>query len=668
MTTQALQSRGNGAAPRKSSVSPEDAFKTIESHFRAKQRAFDRMDKDYLLYTLKEWMPDFEESVAPEDTYTTNAPRVLADKIIAFIAATETIIRVPNDHAQEQQERANDLTEELSIGMLNNVNRRLRRRGDPELLGQLAWFSVVRGRYCAARAVLRKRENGDTYEDILPLDPRHLVIETAEEEPVWAAYRMSWSKRKISEEFPGFKFRDEPLDPDEPGYVYEYYRRDPNPNYEPLSEDPFDRHPYIYRGGTLVDSQWARPLHDLFMFSFPVVLAPVTSQPQLAPAEGEGLEDTDEHFGESVFAENRHLWDKLNRVTSYTIDLVAKQSDPRKKVYSLDGTKALDEGASDKGAEINLSTANQEEVENFDEADIHRAAGLLLQQLQNDAVAGGLPPQAFGLLDKPLSSVALRQLGNNLEHRVLPRLRAVAKCIEGCLENLVSQYETGAFAPITVSGRRFDNQRFANRIIEPEHIFGHDPVEVQMDLALPEDEVSRWTVAQMAMQPTVTGEPLASLEWTRERILKMQSAKTITSQNREVLGIMQDPLAQAQAQVMAYLGDGDQANASIWFDRLQVLQLQRQVEAAMAIQQLTAMAMQIGVPLGQGQPQSTVGGQQPSVPLQNNSRNPANGAVPFAAAAGVGNSPSPQAGFNTTAPRQSQGNGLVGPDGEPIGG
>ena len=30
-------------------------------------------------------------------------------------------------------------------------------------------------------------------------------------------------------------------------------------------------------------------------------------------------------------------------------------------------------------------------------------------------------------------------------------------------------------------------------------------------MALPEDEVTRWTVAQMAMQPTVTGEPLASI-------------------------------------------------------------------------------------------------------------------------------------------------------------
>ena len=49
---------------------------------------FDRMDDDYDLYTLKQWQPDEEEPIAIEDAYTTNAPKVLADKIISFISQT----------------------------------------------------------------------------------------------------------------------------------------------------------------------------------------------------------------------------------------------------------------------------------------------------------------------------------------------------------------------------------------------------------------------------------------------------------------------------------------------------------------------------------------------------------------------------------------------------
>lgn len=654
----------------------------IETKMRGMSRVHDRMDDDYSLYTLDKFKPDLNESIAPEDAYTTNAPRVLAEKVISFIAATETIIRTNSDHAQEGQEDVNDSSEELCVGMLNNANRRLRRKGLASVQEQLAWHAVVRGRWVAARAILRKRENGETYDDIIPLDPRHLVIWQGDEEPLAAGYRMRKQIQNIQDEYPNFSFDDLSekvnYEDDQSVDVWEYFCRKPNPMHDPYSQDAFMRHPWVYLAGTVIDDKWARPLHNLYMLSFPVVLAPVTSQPMLTPGDGEDEQDLEEHFGESVFAESRTVWSQLNRAASYVQDMMAKQSDPQKKVFSLDGSKALDEGAGDKGAEISLSTANQEQIELQQQADVQRAASFFFQILNTDMVAGGLPPQAFGLLDKPLSSVALRQLGNNLEHRILPRLRAVAACLEGCLENLIAQYETGAFEPITVSGRRFDNQRFANRVIAPEQIQGHDPIIVKMELALPEDETTRWTVAQMAMQPTVTGEPLASMEWTREHILKMESSKLLSSQNREDAGRTTDPLAMAKEQVEAYLRDGDMSNASIWYDRLQVLNLQRQVEAGMQQMQLMQMAQQMGMmpqqmqlnPNAMPQPTtgatSTVGGALTNQASGNNqSRNPANGAVPYSAMMNQGNQPSPDAGYNTTAPRQRD-TGLVDQSGAPI--
>jgi len=88
-------------------------FKLIEAKFRNHQQLFDRMDKDWDLYTLKQWQPEYDEAIGAEDIYTTNEPRVLAEKIIAFIAATVPVVIADNSNAQEEQEEINDLAEQL---------------------------------------------------------------------------------------------------------------------------------------------------------------------------------------------------------------------------------------------------------------------------------------------------------------------------------------------------------------------------------------------------------------------------------------------------------------------------------------------------------------------------------------------------------------------------
>ena len=210
MTTQELspedQEQARLQAEQEEEAAARRIFDQIEREFEENHAVMDRMEDDYDLYTLKRWSPDIEDSISPEDAYTTNAPRVMAEKIISFINSTEVVIRVPNDDATKEQEFVNDALEQLSIGMLANSDRRLRRKHEPTIKEQLAWFTVVRGRYAAVRALLRKRENGETYEDILPLDPMHLVVGMGPEEPEWAAYRTYMTRREIRLQYPGFEF------------------------------------------------------------------------------------------------------------------------------------------------------------------------------------------------------------------------------------------------------------------------------------------------------------------------------------------------------------------------------------------------------------------------------------------------------------------------------
>lgn len=667
------------------STNSGEVSKTIDRYFRNEEPLFNRMHKDYEKYwTLEDWEPDLDDQVMPEDAYTTNQPRVLAQKIIAFIAETEMVVRVPNDDAPKDQEERNKLTESISIGMLSNVDRRMRRNGDPRIQRQMAWHSVVRGRYVIARAFLRKRPNGETFEDILPIDPAQFVFQPGEEEPVWAAHRRQMSRGEIRDTYQGFKI-GEGDDDDEVEEVFDYYVRQDNPQAEPNSDDVFQRHPYIYKMGTLINEQWARPLFDLFTLSFPVIITPVGSDPHLAPRDQEIASKYNNmiaDFGESIFAENRHVWDKINRSASYIVDMVSKASDPPVQVSSTDGTKELEEGWNEKGAQVNTAVADGQDVKLMVTPDMNRSASVLLEFLQRDAIAGGIPPQGFGILDKPLSAVALRQLGNNLEHRVLPRMEAVQLCIEGCLEVLVAQYETGAFEPITVSGKRFDRHRFSNKVIEPDEIFGHDALTVSLELVLPEDETIRWNVANMAMAPTVTGEPLTSLEYVREHILNIQDPKLLSDQNREILTRQTSPVLGLLDQYRSVVLDGDPMAAAAILDQIRLMTLQMEVQGSMQMMQLEQMKAEIKQNQ-QGKPPDlkfTSESITPDFPgpdsstTQKNSvsfgsgqtANPAFGAPSPTIFTGLTNNPSPEAGANTTADRQGQGSGLFGPNNLPV--
>ena len=640
----------NGRSPTDAIRSTDDdarkVISRIEGRFRDEQLIFDRFDKDWDLYTLKAWQPGVEEPLSPEDVYTTNAPRVLAEKVIAFIAATELIVRISNDDATEPQEDINDAAELLAIGLARLCDKRLQHVGHPPVKEALAFYATVRGRYAAARAVLRKDSSSRTFPDILPMDPRHLVIEWGEEEPLWCAYRMTYTRQEVAARYGSMSWDDSRPD-ESPEYVYEYCGLQKNQKYEADSNNPFWARPNLYIAGTVIQNHWVKPIRDLHTLHFPVNAVPVDAQPHLTPTERG--ETTLEHFGESVFAENRGVWAIRNRAISYGVDLMGKAADPRTKVKSLDGTMTLDEGATEKGAQIPLSTANGEDAENYDEADISRSAGFILAALNEDHVAGALPPQAFGLLDKPLSSVALRQLGNNLEHRVMPRMKAVAACVEMCIQNMLDQYETGAYDPFPVSGRTLDGRRFARRTVSVEEVRGHDPVEVSMQLALPEDLSTIWAVAQQAMAPvSPSGEPLASLEWVREKILRLPSHKVIRNQNLEMLARTQDELAATMEAFKMAVREQDQELASILYDRLRISVLKRQVEGSMMIQQLAQMAAGAGAVPTPLAPQTP----SPMGPRPNLAGNPASGGPGVAAVRGMGNQPSPEAGWNTTGDRQ----------------
>lgn len=584
------------------------------------------MDADYSDYRLDPFVPDSREGIEEEDAFTSNEMRTLADKIEAFISGAELIMRVPNEASDLSARQANDNLERLCYGILRNADRRLHRAGQPAIIPSLAWFSTVRGGFVALRAFLRKDVYGQTVEDILPLDPRHLVIEWGTDGIHCSGYRLEKTRRQIETDYE-YKFDDD-KDKTEVEIIYDYYYMEKG---------------LVYNGVLMMDTWIKKPSLLYGVLSFPVIAIPVGSQPRLAPiAEGSNSRESPSHtirdFGESVFASNRDIVRIYNRVMTYAVSQTAQASDPAFTVESLDGTKSVDSTPFAKGAQTNTSSANQEKIVPLSTPDLRRDTQALLGAVKQGITQGALPEQAYGILPAPISSLALRQLGNNLEQKVFPRLRAVQASLQYALENMIDQFETGAYEPIRVKGRSWDKVPISGPIA-PEDIIDHGEIEVTLEPHFPEDEQARWQVANLAMQPTQSGEPLASLRYTRSRILKIADSDLMQNENMEQMARISDPIASAYQMYLAAKRAGDKALAIRWLDKMKMTEIMEFVQVNQASMGLVQALM--------GGPTSMA--PQPQPPGQGTPPNP-NGLPPTIAPT-ANATPSPEAGYNTTAPR-----------------
>ena len=613
------------------------------------------MDDDFDRWSLKPYVidPDFDGVIQPEDAYTTNNPRVLAGKIISFLESTIELIRIPYTTDKEDQERANSDAERLAIGFRDIADKRLIRRGQGKSKNQLAWASTVRTGRIFLRGLLLKDERGGTVPDLLPFDPRHTVVRFGAEEPEWVATRKIQSRREIRTRFTGFKFLDDQEgsenDFNESEPIYDVYFRRKNSNFGKEDEEE-NSQPFTYWNGVLVGGRWARRPEELFTTRFPIAVIATDSTMPLSPTESEDQPFLQE--GASVFAENRGIWDTKNRLGSYANHLAHLAADPPKVMESVDGETELDEGSNEPGGVIAISTANNESVTNMVTADLNNASSLINQIIRTDELGGSLPPQAFGILDSgPISAVGLRQLGLNIEQKVIPRMNAIAEATEYCLETMMFQYDSGEYEPVEVIGRDFRGERFQQEI-KPEAIKLRQRLQVEMRLSLPQDEQQRWAIAQMASQQTAFGEPLGDLHYVREEVLNMPDPGFVTRKNDETLAWQATPLSQQLKLFRAALESGDEQLQAIQFDQLQLTALQQQLQTNAQIAQLMQLAQGQGVAPGAGQPGQPQGAGQQQVLAGGGLGNPATGAPGVAEVTGVGNQASPEAGANTSAPRQ----------------
>ena len=547
---------------------PEEIIALVDSHYDQTEPLRSRMDDDHKLYRLEEF--DAGEGY---QSYTSNEPQVYADKLISWMTTAEMVIRIPYGNSDREQRENNDAKERFLAGILKAADDRLMNKFQPTVRQQMAWFITLRGWY-AGRALLVKDDDGETFVDIQPWDPMHTYWGEGKNGISWACYKTIKTPSEIKAIW-DVDLKGEGTDTgDEEGIdVYDFYDKEDN---IVCTDDT------VLKKRTKHGSD--RP---------PVFLGPVGATPLVQSITDTGNKDTVEDYGESCYKSSRDLFDKHNFMMSVMLELTARSRRQGLKVKSRDGTKTLEEDPFKEGSEIALGQG--EDVEPLGLLEMARESGAFMGMVSGEMQRGGLPHSIYGQLEFQLSGFAINTLKQGVETVLVPRLSALEKAYRNIFQLICDQYITGAFKSIEVSGQD-QNRMYFKEEISPDMIKDAGDVEVTLVGQLPQDEMSKMSMAQIAREGP---SPLLSDVFIRDNILGLQSADQMDDSIKTQMAESMLPEAGLWSMLQAALRSGREDLAQFYQGELMRLFQMKRMEQ---VQMMQGMAPQGGGPPPQGPP------------------------------------------------------------------
>jgi hypothetical protein len=530
---------------------PEDIVSLVEGHYNATEPLRQRMEDDHSLYRLEEY--DAGEGY---HSYTSNEPATFADKVMGWISGAEMTVRVPHDGADAETRSKNDEKERFLIGVLKSADERLCSLMLPNLRDQLGWYSVIRGWY-AGRAILAKRDDGDTYIDITPWDPLHTYWGTGQHGLEWACHKVPKTKDQIFSEY-GVRVDWESTDMVDGVMVYDFYDREMNT--------------ILIHNGSM-----DRPIHRVVKKQqkhgagiVPVFIGPIGATPYIVALNQSNTQDTIADVGESVFKSTRELYPKHNLMMSTMLELTARSRRQGLKVHSRDGTKTLEDDPFLEGSEIALAAG--EDVEPLGMLEVARETGAFMGLVAGEMQRGALPHSVYGEVPFQLSGYAINTLRQGVDTVVGKYLRGMEKAYQMIFNIIGDQYSTGSFKSMELSGMD-RNRMYFSQEITPEVIRGTGMPVVQLVGQLPQDDMTKFSMAQIAREgPT----PLLSDRAIRDRILAIQDADQMEDAIKEQLAERMLPEATLWSLLQASENQGRDDLAQFYLGELIVVLFQKQ--------------------------------------------------------------------------------------------
>jgi hypothetical protein len=516
-------------------LKPEDIIDKVDAHYEGTNTLRDRMDRDHKLYKLESY-----DAGDGYKSYTSNSPQTYADKVVSWLTAADLIVRIPPNGNPRNSRDINNDKERFIIGALRAADDALVRKLVPTLKSQIAWYITLRGWY-AGRALLVKNKEGKTSIDITPWDPMHTHWGVGSEGLSWACYRIKKTRDEIEAQY-DVHLGDSRID-DDGVMVYDYYDSEYNTVAIP---------------GRFIKRRTPHGLEG----RVPIFIGPVGSTPLVQSLEWSSIEDTLADYGESVFKSTRELYENHNFMMSVMLELTARSRKQGLKVRSRDGTKTLDEDPYQEGTEISLGQG--EDVEPLGLLELSRETGAFMGLVSGEMQRGSIPHTVYGEIPFQLSGFAINTLRQGVESVLVPRVMAMERAYVQIANLLCDQYQSGSFEVMELTGQDNNRMYFSEEITPSRIKDGGDP-EIKLVTRLPQDDMSRYGMAQIAREGQT---PLLPDLWIRDNILGIQDADQVEDAVKEQIAERTLPEAGIWSLYQASVKQGRQDLAELYFGEL----------------------------------------------------------------------------------------------------
>ena len=545
-----------------------------------------RMEEDYSRYRLTPHVNVDKVTGQPilnTAVYTSNAPKVFADKVISWQVLAELLVRVPHLEAGQHEEEADNLKERFAIGNLRAADERLRRMLQPSLRGQLAFYSTVRGGYIGGRCLLVKNPvTGKTYADITAFDPMHTHWCVGADGLEWLCHKIKKTSAQIQREYgvavAGASFTSGP-----------YISGSSNPEQEGVEVYDF----YDGQINTVItDGETLKPPTPHGSPRVPGFLVLVGAAPVLQSQSASGLIAD---VGESVFSAARSIWDNKNTLMSIVKEIVERARDQTVILESQDGKKTLDGDPYTEPTQI--AAQRGDKIYTLEMQKLADATMAYLTMVAGEEQRATLPYSAYGETPFQLSGFAITQLRQATETVLSSRIEALGAMHWQIVELLYDQFMTGMFDGMQLSG--VDSHRnYFNQTITPEQLQGTCDYVVKLVSQLPQDDMGKWAMAKIAKELGLYGDTDILND-----IVGVQDAQQIIDKVRAQKAEEGLPEAQLYTLMMSAANRGETEIAKMYLAELQRI-----------------MAVKLGIMpdmapggKGGGGPPSKGGGQRPEV-------------------------------------------------------
>ena len=499
---------------------PKEIETLVTAYERYASELWQRMEDDWQLIKLTE--KDDDDGWRK---YTSNEPRTYFDKFVSMLSGGKLRFTSPTARAQREKRDRESAHERFIIGILKANDERLARLGQFPLKVTLAAYIASRGSYFGRCTLVIDPATEETYADITPWDPMHVSYGMGAKGLKWVCYKSKKTRAEVRAEYPAWHSQTvggyfEALNPDDVADldVYEWWDEQNNM--------------------VVVDGQVVKPAtpHGPLEMRTPVFFGSVGPLPLIQSLSGLSKSNL-KHYGESIFAANRDIYDKLNLVLSIMLQMVTLSRNRAFILYSPSGSKTVENNPWLEGAQVPL--AADDKLELVPLLEIAKEAAGLLGIISAELQRGAFPYPTYGQLSFQLSGYAVRLLGQATDAPLGPRVQAEEQAYSQIANLIRDQFATGAFGAMQLRG--WDNNRdWFDENFEPEMLQGLPALEVSLVVDTPQDELQNMQLYNQATEGLWPGMDRRS---AREKYLHVEDPDSMDDAVKEQVAETMLPIA-----------------------------------------------------------------------------------------------------------------------------